>query len=219
MRCFPPTDNSEVRKNCPPERFDFRWIPVDRPFISPGAARDEIGRGCEGPLGGARTPETLRQRRARTLGAPAEPARTGGRAAMGPRPRRPPARAGAPARARRPPRLLRVSRGRAPSSASASARPPELEPLAPAAEHASYLLVERDGLVLIVPVLAAVGGTGLHHPSGPPHFPSAREAGGGGGEGRGTGALGARRARLRHARCFRWLWSAVPGAMASPAGG
>lgn len=98
-------------------------------------------------------------------------------------------------------------------------RPPELAPLAPAAEHASYLLVERDGLVLIVPVLAAVGGTGLHHPSGPPHFPSAREAGGGGGEGRGTGALGARRARLRHARCFRWLWSAVPGAMASPAGG
>lgn len=38
-------------------------------------------------------------------------------------------------------------------------------------------LVEGDGLVLIVPVLAAVGGTGLHHPSGPPHFPSAREAG------------------------------------------
>jgi len=27
-------------------------------------------------------------------------------------------------------------------------------------------LVERNGLILIIPVLAAVGGTGLHHPSG-----------------------------------------------------
>lgn len=41
-------------------------------------------------------------------------------------------------------------------------------------------LVEGDGLVLIVAVLAAVGGTGLHHPSGPPHCPSALEAGEGG---------------------------------------
>lgn len=38
-------------------------------------------------------------------------------------------------------------------------------------------LVEGDGLVLVVAVLAAVSGAGLHHPSGPPASPSAREAG------------------------------------------
>lgn len=101
------------------------------------------------------------------------PANGGGarreRAAMGPHPRRP---APSAARARWPPRLLQVSRGHAPGSASTRPRA-----RAAVAEHASYLLVEGDGLVLIVPVLAAVGGTGLHHPSGPPHFPSAREAG------------------------------------------
>lgn len=90
---------------------------------------------------------------------------------MGPRPRR---LALSAARARRPPRLPQVSRGHAPGSASA--RPPA-RPSPRPRSAASYLLVERDGLVLIVPVLAAVGGTGLHHPSGPPHFPSAREAG------------------------------------------
>lgn len=124
---------------------------------------------------------------------------------MGPRP----APAGLPApsaaRARRPPRLLQVSRGHAQGSASTRPRAP-----AAAAEHASYLLVEGDGLVLIVPVLAAVGGAGLHHPSGPPHFPSAREAG--------EGAVSVAALGFDNARCFRWLWSAVTETITSPWG-
>lgn len=110
------------------------------------------------------------QRRGRSLSRaqPTEAARAGNAQPWVPAPAGQPSAAGA----RRPPRLLQVSRGHAPGSASTRSRAP-----AAAAEHASYLLVEGDGLVLIVPVLAAVGGTGLHHPSGPPHFPSAREAG------------------------------------------
>ena len=54
-------------------------------------------------------------------------------------------------------------RGRAPP-----ASPLGLSP----ASYAGSLLVKRNGFILVVSVLAAVGGTGLYHPSGPqlPHF-------------------------------------------------
>lgn len=49
------------------------------------------------------------------------------------------------------------------------APPPSLIGRAPPAraEAKGYLLVKRNRLILMIPVLAAVGGTGLHHPSSP----------------------------------------------------
>lgn len=73
-----------------------------------------------------------------------------------------PAPAPAPAPA---PGLARGARRPAPPpSPTGRAPPPRLER---PPRRARYLLVERNGLILIVSVLAAVGGTGLHHPSGP----------------------------------------------------
>lgn len=49
------------------------------------------------------------------------------------------------------------------------APPPSLTGRAPPARAAAegHLLVKRNRLILVIPVLAAVGGTGLHHPASP----------------------------------------------------
>lgn len=59
----------------------------------------------------------------------------------------------------------------------ALAPPPSLTGCAPPARAGAdcarrerHLLVERNGLILIISVFAAVGGTGLHHPSGSQSF-------------------------------------------------
>lgn len=77
-------------------------------------------------------------------------------------------RTGSRAGPRPAPPLSQFSRGNAPGSAppSAAARPSAQLGPSPA-RCAGSLLVKRNGFILVVSVLAAVGGTGLYHPSGP----------------------------------------------------
>ena len=72
---------------------------------------------------------------------------------------------------RRPSCRCRVETRLAPPPERGRAPPASPLGLSPAS-YAGSLLVKRNGFILVVSVLAAVGGTGLYHPSGPqlPHF-------------------------------------------------